>query len=235
MKKTLLIPQLSGAFLKGDRRNWVDVVKEFGTKGELTPQRWEPYYTNAQEITTSFALAYFESTLFVYFRVEEEEIRAQYREHGDPVSQDSCVEIFIQGSDARYVNFETNPNGALLANIGFSRYGRLAINPSFFEELTIFPKIINEYEWETLLILPLHHTPLIGEATTLEGMQLKGNLFKCGDLLKKPHYLAWSDVETPTPDFHQSEYFKELLFLWGDPVSNCPCKEPFHIGDSNIH
>ena len=213
MEKALPIPSLNGAYLKTDLANWVDVVKEFGVKGELLPQRWEPYYTHGQEITTTFALAYFKSHLFAYFRVEEEEIRAQHKRHGDAVYEDSCVELFIQGGDGRYVNFETNPNGALLANIGLERHGRTELDSRFFDELTIFPKMINEFEWETLLLLPLHHTPLLGGADTLEGMKLKGNLYKCGDLLKKPHYLAWADIETPTPDFHRPEYFKDLHFL----------------------
>ncbi len=213
MEKALLIPALNGAYLKTTQENWVDVVKEFGVKGELTPQRWEPYYTYGQEISTTFSLAYFESHLFVYFRVEEDEIRAQHKNHGDAVYEDSCVEIFIQGGDGRYINFETNPNGALLANIGFNRHGRVELNPLFFDELVIFPKIINEFEWETLLILPLHQTPILKEATTLEGLKLRGNLYKCGDLLEKPHYLAWAEVETPDPDFHRPEYFKDFLFL----------------------
>ncbi|MFA5468250.1 MAG: carbohydrate-binding family 9-like protein [Sphaerochaetaceae bacterium] len=213
MGKTLLIPRLNGAFLNTARENWVDVVKEFGTKGELTPQRWEPYYNYAQEITTTFALAYYKTTLFVHFRVEEEELRATYKNHGEAVSQDSCVEIFVQGSSERYANFECNPNGALLANIGMDRHSRFPLDPLFFQQLAIFPQIISDYEWEVLLALPLHYSGLIAGLDTLEGTKLKGNLYKCGDLLKRPHYLAWADIATPTPDFHRPEYFVDLVFL----------------------
>lgn len=36
---------------------------------------------------------------------------------------------------------------------------------------------------------------------------IKGNFYKCGDKTAKPHYVSWSPIATPSPDFHRPEYF----------------------------
>jgi hypothetical protein len=43
------------------------------------------------------------------------------------------------------------------------------------------------------------------------GTRMRGNLYKCGDETAFPHYGAWSRVASPTPDFHRSCDFGELL------------------------
>jgi len=48
---------------------------------------------------------------------------------------------------------------------------------------------------------------------TLSGIHARANFYKCGDDCPEPHYLAWNDIGTPAPDFHQPRYFGELVFL----------------------
>jgi hypothetical protein len=40
---------------------------------------------------------------------------------------------------------------------------------------------------------------------------LRANLYKCGDLLRTPHYLSWSPIEAAKPDFHRPEQFGTLI------------------------
>jgi len=44
-----------------------------------------------------------------------------------------------------------------------------------------------------------------------KGAQLYGNFYKCGDETVKPHYISWNKVDTPTPNFHQPQYFAPLI------------------------
>jgi hypothetical protein len=45
---------------------------------------------------------------------------------------------------------------------------------------------------------------------TFEGLTLRGNLYKCADKSKTPHYLSAFPVETEKPDFHRPEFFHEF-------------------------
>ena len=40
----------------------------------------------------------------------------------------------------------------------------------------------------------------------------KGNFYKCGDMLSKPHFLSWNPIDTPSPDFHVPASFGLLTF-----------------------
>ncbi len=44
------------------------------------------------------------------------------------------------------------------------------------------------------------------------GVVWRANLYKCGDDTSHPHWLAWSPVEVPAPDFHRPEFFGTLRF-----------------------
>ena len=45
---------------------------------------------------------------------------------------------------------------------------------------------------------------------SFDGIVLKGNLYKCADKAKTPHYLSAFDIETEKPDFHRPEFFREF-------------------------
>ena len=40
---------------------------------------------------------------------------------------------------------------------------------------------------------------------------IRANFYKCGDKTAHPHYLSWSPIDTPKPDFHRPDFFGELL------------------------
>ena len=44
-----------------------------------------------------------------------------------------------------------------------------------------------------------------------QGVKLRGNFYKCGDLTRYEHYGMWNPVQSDTPDFHRPESFGELV------------------------
>ena len=74
--------------------------------------------------------------LYVHLCAVERDIRAEYTAPLSPVCQDSCLEFFFmpEGED-RYLNFEVNPNGCLLAGFGRGRADRIFLHRGDLREL----------------------------------------------------------------------------------------------------
>ena len=45
------------------------------------------------------------------------------------------------------------------------------------------------------------------------GVHWRGNLYKCADRTSGQHWLTWSLVDEPRPDFHQPAFFGKLEFI----------------------
>ena len=50
------------------------------------------------------------------------------------------------------------------------------------------------------------------EFVAKEGAKMHANVYKCGDMTVKCHYLAWNPIGCETPNFHCPEYFGCLIF-----------------------
>ena len=46
-----------------------------------------------------------------------------------------------------------------------------------------------------------------------DGLQARGNFYKCGDGLPVPHFVSWAPIDTPNPDFHRPEFFDTICFV----------------------
>ena len=141
---------------------------------------------------------------------------ARFTSFGDPVCRDSCMEWFccFDTKDGRYVNFETNANGALQSSLGFDRHGRIRINQFLSSEE--LPKIVIEKaadRWSaTITVKKSSLEKIYGHPLSFDnGTKLIGNFYKCGDETKTVHYIMWNPVGTEQPDYHRPEYFGELL------------------------
>ena len=66
--------------------------------------------------------------------------------------------------------------------------------------------------WELTLIIPfnvLHYHKL----TSLKGKSCYANFYKCGDDLPEPHFLAWNNIRSSSPNFHLPEFFGIMEFV----------------------
>ena len=158
-----------------------------------------------------------QDALVVDFRVSGLDLRAQNTADNGRQWEDSCVEVFIQDpEDGNYYNFEINALGKVLACTGPDRHNRTPRPAEEMEEILRFAQLENApkdlegiHTWRVGVLIPFY---LIGLDPENLPKSIRANFYKCGDKTAHPHYLSWSPVETPKPDFHRPEFFGELIF-----------------------
>ena len=150
--------------------------------------------------------------LYVHLCAVERDIRAEYTAPLSPVCQDSCLEFFFmpEGED-RYLNFEVNPNGCLLAGFGRGRADRVFLHRGDLRELFGIRTARTPDGWEVFYRIPLSFLRLFWPGFAFAGA-LRANVYKCGDLTAREHYLAWNPVNSRTPDFHRPQDFGRMVF-----------------------
>ena len=154
--------------------------------------------------------------LVVDFRVSGLDLRAQNTEDNGRQWEDSCVEVFIQDPDgAPYYNFEINALGKVLACKGPERHNRTPRPAEEMEQILRFTQMEGGpleqegiHTWRVGVVIPFR---LLGIDPERLPRSIKANFYKCGDKTAHPHFLSWSPVETPKPDFHRPEFFGELI------------------------
>ena len=164
--------------------------------------------------------------LVVDFRVSGLDLRAQNTEDNGRQWEDSCVEVFIKDPvKADYYNFEINALGKVLACYGPTREGRARRPESEMKQILRFgsrlpvtagndviPGPTGDLQglqtWRVGVVIPFG---LIGLDPDNLPHSIRANFYKCGDKTAHPHYLSWSPIDTPKPDFHRPDFFGELL------------------------
>ncbi len=154
--------------------------------------------------------------LVVDFRVSGLDLRARNTADNGRQWEDSCVEVFIQDpEDGNYYNFEINALGKVLACTGPDRHNRTPRPAEEMEQILRFTQMEGGpleqegiHTWRVGVVIPFR---LLGIDPERLPRSIKANFYKCGDKTAHPHFLSWSPVETPKPDFHRPEFFGELI------------------------
>jgi len=161
------------------------------------------------------------------FRVEDRYVRSVHTRFGDPVYEDSCVEVFLQPKpDRGYLNFEMNCGGALLASHvtdhrrvpgGFAAFTRLGeedgrqVLVRSSQPRVVDPEIEAPLEWQLAFFIPAELLErYVGALGPLAGQSWRANLYKCGDKTSHPHWASWSPVDAL--NFHLPHCFGTLRF-----------------------
>lgn len=150
--------------------------------------------------------------LQVNFAVEEplDCFRAEILEDGDHSWEDSCVEIFLKNpaNTSEYFNFEITSRGFILAARGPDRENRTLLEKADLKKIERAKQIasvIGDFiSWGISVRIPA----LLLGMNTFNGTTLCGNIYKCADKAKTPHYLSAFPIETEKPDFHRPEFFQ---------------------------
>ncbi|GAA4441524.1 carbohydrate-binding family 9-like protein [Pontibacter saemangeumensis] len=178
-----------------------------------------PWPTDYKTPEVRFAAAYNRDCLFLKYYVRENTVRALYLNTNDPVYKDSCVEFFVAfDGEPQYYNLEFNSLGTCLAGFGQSREDRQLLSESAIAQIRhagdlqeVAPDS-QQVSWQLTLAIPAAvfsgHT-----ITDFKGTQARANFYKCGDELPEPHFVAWSPIQAPQPDFHLPAFFGGMRFI----------------------
>lgn len=161
----------------------------------------------------SFAIAHSQNYLYIHFMNHGFDLLATYGNHLDPVASDSCVEFFYKHPDSdEYWNFEFNCIGTINASHRVTRSMATRLTPEQLASIKCsascgsipFPPQEGIHVWTLTIAIPLH---LIGIDNAHWPAHVLGNFYKCAGKSLHPHYLSWAPIATPTPDFHQPQFF----------------------------
>jgi len=171
-------------------------------------------------------LSYDESNLYVIFRVEDKYIKCNTTYYNGPVWEDSCVEFFFSSNpnkSPKYFNLEMNCGGTVLMayqRIPGKDFSLIKVEDLLKMEIAhSLPELIKEeiqlpVTWTVEYRLPFHILKRYTNIATPEkGVVWKANFYKCAEKNSHPHWLSWTRINSPQPDFHLPQYFGSLEFI----------------------
>ncbi len=175
-----------------------------------------PWDETGYHPSSEFLVTRDEKNFFVRFRTKEDFIRNEMTAHNTDIHTDSCVEFFCNYDPAHsedYINIEINPNGFAKFKIGPDRHHRRFLTEEELDSLHIEAHIDAEKNvWTVSYQIPFAVIQKYYPSFRAEsGFCMKGNVYKCGDETKYPHFACWNPIENPTPDFHLSQHFGNFL------------------------
>lgn len=212
--KKLEIPFIPG--LESLSFEEMDVCMEAeAAKDFICEVNWQEY---PYKPSAAFRVARSEKHLVIMYDVKGLDLRAASLQDNGPVWEDSCCEFFVSHpSDGTYYNFELNCIGTLLAAKRRSRtdadmfsaeqLARIIRHSSL--ERKAYEENGKVYSWSTALCIPFDLIDI--DAENLPAC-IKVNFYKCADMTAHPHYLSWNRIDIPSPNFHRTDYFGELVF-----------------------
>ena len=206
--------------------NWERFEWQSAETLEITHFPWED---SGHRPGVTARLLYDENALAIIFRVEDRYVRAVAQNFQDSVCTDSCVEFFVSplSNSQAYFNFEVNCGGTMLLyrcpsaterEAGRDRQSVSDAEGDTIRMATTLPKIVEPELIETTIWSVEYHVPFalfakyFGCDTPTAGSEWKSNFYKCGDRTSHPHWGSWALVETPSPNFHQPDFFQPLVF-----------------------
>ena len=190
------------------------LLKEKGAKASIDCVNWPKDFPYRPDCNVT--IAHDGTSLALLYHVRGLDLRAMETQDNGHMWEDSCVEFFVQDPDgSKYYNFELNCIGRLLAAEGASREGRQHRDASVLASIkrfstvkeTSFQKDGGIFSWTAGMIIPL-------SAFGAKGVkELKVNMYKCADKTAHVHFVSWSPIDLPNPDFHRPDFFGDLILL----------------------
>lgn len=166
-----------------------------------------------------FMMAYTDKAFFIHFFSHGHDLRAVNSANLSPVSQDSCVEFFMQLPDSpEYWNFEFNCIGAVNASHRVERDKPTRLTDAQLRSIrrlsscgtSPFDEKPGLHTWEITVAIPMR---LLGINDGHLPSHIFANLYKCGSKTTHPHFLSWNPIRTKTPNFHSPRFFGRINLL----------------------
>ena len=201
--ETLDVLDLSsvGFLMEKAQRESIDVIN------------WEEY---SYKPIVAFDIARSKVNLYIRYFVKGNSLKALYETDGSPVYQDSCVEFFMKRvNDPNYYNFEFNCIGTCDAARRTSRDIKTSLSQEEYKSIIRLPSVRRRafeeikgiHTWNLIVVIPLK---LMGLDPSNLPEKILGNFYKCADETMNPHFVSWSPIDLPEPNFHCPEFFGEI-------------------------
>lgn len=198
-------------------KSWKDIPE-----GRLGNNLFYLGSSSSHEPDTRFKMQYDKEKLYIFYKIREKGVRAIFSEDQKPVCLDSCIELFLRPGGKKgkyYMNFEMNCVGAMLVaqvKIVPGKRGIFTLLPKEdmkkIKRHTTLKETHKEYKEEILWYAGLEIPWEIikkytGFSVPEKGSSWSGNIFKCADWSRYPHFLSWKE----TISFHLPERFGEFF------------------------
>jgi len=195
----------------------VNILDEKAPRRTIEQVNWSdefPYHP-----LTTFTVAHSKTMLYIDFFVRCNYLRAVNYENQSPVSEDSCVEFFVEPTgELPYWNFEFNCIGAVNASYRMERKRPVRLADEQLSRIERYPscgtrpfrELEGLFTWNLLVGIPLD---LIGIEYNGEPIKMRGNFYKCASAATQPHFLSWNPINSEHPDFHRPDCFGDLVLL----------------------
>ncbi len=206
---------------------WEDVSWEISPWKEIPFQRLQNYMGEkpGHFPRTEVKIAYDQMSIYLMFQVADRYVRAVAAAHQDNVWEDSCVEFFFTPNfyvSTGYFNLEMNCGGIMLFHFQpGSGQDRIVIPKKDCNKIKVVhslprivdPEIKEPVTWRVAYSIPFGLLKRYCPVTLPgPGVEWPANFYKCGDKTSHPHWLTWSKVDFPRPNFHLPQSFGILEF-----------------------
>ena len=167
----------------------------------------------------SFSILHDGDTIYLRYTVEEQSVAAVAAEDNGPVWRDSCVEMFCSFDGVGYYNLEANAAGRVLLSYRVPTEDKVMADAGILASIGRYPSLgdkpfgqrVEQTCWSLMLTVPAAAFFRSG-IESLCGLVATANFYKCGDDLIEPHFVSWSPIDSPEPNFHLPQYFGRVCF-----------------------
>ena len=195
-----------------------NALEELGTRLSVESLNWPDRFPYRP--LTVITAAHSNRFLYLDFLVRCNYLRAVNFTDNTPVSEDSCVEFYVQPRPDKdeYWALEFNCVGTINAlrcrgagecthlshdeMRSIRRYASVGTRP--------FQEVEGSFIWSIVAAIPLS---LFGLEYDGRPLEMRGNFNKCASATSQPHYLSWAPVSSPAPDFHRPDCFGTIVLV----------------------
>jgi hypothetical protein len=200
-----------------NKREWkkvksVDIINYMGAVPKFHPR-------------SQAKLMYDDKNIYVIFRTEDQYMRSTVEAVNGGVSRDACVEFFFSPEPEnphRYFHLEANSIGTPFMaydsvrrrDIKFKADEMKLIEIKSSYPKKIDPEMTEPLTWTLECRMPIELFKQYAPEMTIpkRGATWRANFYKTANASSNPHYLTWSYVDLPRPDFHQPKFFGIIQF-----------------------
>ncbi|MDE6483756.1 MAG: hypothetical protein K2L01_08415 [Rikenellaceae bacterium] len=179
---------------------------------------WPDSYPYMPEV--AFSVLHDGDTIYLRYTVEESSVAAVAPHDNGQVWLDSCVEMFCSFDGSGYYNLEANAAGQVLLSYRVPGGDKVMADSSVLAAVGRYPSLgrepfaerVGQTRWSLMLTIPKEAFFRNG-IESLCGAEATANFYKCGDNLQTPHFVSWSPIDNPKPNFHLPQYFGKVRFM----------------------